>query len=347
MSQQPGARKNGKHRSRWPRWAWWLLTVLVAVLTVFLVFSQRRELEEALHLIARADPSRLAVAAVCEAVSLLCLAAVQRRLLLAGGTRWSLRRWTAIMLGANAMAGAIPGGAAMATAWNYEQLRRRGVEGSLAAAVLAVAGLLSVASLGVLMVLGLFTAGAKGPATLVHPVVGVLIALFLSVSAGLLLVRSPAVRDRVRRSWTGLGRRNGRIERLQKGLAHTVSQVRGLEPGVRPWLPPLGLALLNWLFDVACLLACMWAMDIDPPWHGLLLAFSLAQIPGSLRLTPGSLGVIEASMAALLVLYGMPTGPAIAATLLYRIFSFWLLQPIGWASWLVVSRQKAEEPAAR
>jgi len=34
-----------------------------------------------------------------------------------------------------------------------------------------------------------------------------------------------------------------------------------------------------------------------------------------------------------LVAYGMPASTAVAAVLLYRIISFWILVPIGWAAW--------------
>ncbi|WP_406102477.1 flippase-like domain-containing protein [Streptomyces sp. NBC_01003] len=47
--------------------------------------------------------------------------------------------------------------------------------------------------------------------------------------------------------------------------------------------------------------------------------------------------MIEASLSALLVLFGLPSGPAIGATLLYRAISYWALQPIGWACWIGVA----------
>lgn len=75
------------------------------------------------------------------------------------------------------------------------------------------------------------------------------------------------------------------------------------------------------------------------PWHSLILAYVLTQIPGSLRLTPGSHGIVETSLSALLVLYGLQPGPAIAATLLYRAISYWALQPIGRMCWLAVTLQ--------
>jgi hypothetical protein len=95
--------------------------------------------------------------------------------------------------------------------------------------------------------------------------------------------------------------------------------------------------LLNWVFDAACLAASLWALGIGVPWHGLLLAYALTQITGSLRITPGGLGLVEASLSALLIAYGLQPGQAFAATFLYRIISYWALQPVGWASWIGVT----------
>jgi hypothetical protein len=65
----------------------------------------------------------------------------------------------------------------------------------------------------------------------------------------------------------------------------------------------------------------------------VLVAYALTQIAASFPITPGGLGVVEGSLAALLVAYGMPVDRAVAATLLYRLVSFWALVPVGWAVW--------------
>ena len=46
---------------------------------------------------------------------------------------------------------------------------------------------------------------------------------------------------------------------------------------------------------------------------------------GSIGLTPGGLGVIEAALAAGLVAIGVTGHHALAAVLLYRLISFWLV----------------------
>ncbi|TGB09179.1 flippase-like domain-containing protein [Streptomyces palmae] len=323
---------------------WWLGAGLLVGAAVLVAVWRRHEFAQAFNLISRVRVPQLAVAVACEALSLVCFAAVPRRLLLASGVRWSLRRMTAIAVAANAVAGALPGGAAFATAWVYRQLSRRGVEPMLAAAVLVVAGALSALGLAILIVSGLLTVGTAGAAAVVRPLAGI---LALALVIGLVvfsLSRFAGFRTIVRRTWVRAGERFRQLRRAQTLLVRVVEQARNLQPGFRPWLRPAAYALLNWVFDAACLTACLWALDIGVPWRGILLAYALTQIPGSLRLTPGSIGVVEASLSALLVLYGLSPGAAIAGALLYRAISYWALQPVGWAIWIRLTFQ-ADRPS--
>ncbi|MER6566816.1 lysylphosphatidylglycerol synthase transmembrane domain-containing protein [Streptomyces sp. NPDC001093] len=315
---------------------WWSVAVLLAAAVVLIAILRRRELAQAYHLIAGVHPLPMAGAVVCQVLSIVCFAAMYRWLLGAGGTCWSLRRTTAIVVAANAVAGALPGGAAFSAAWVFRQLRRRGVEQVLAAAVLVVAGALAVLGLAVLLVAGVVAAGPAGLRTVLLPVAGALVLLGIALAV-VGASRFSGFRHAAGRVWTSAGTRSRRIQQGQEALARLVAQARGLQPGLRPWLRPFAFALLNWVFDVACLAASLWALGIGVPWHSLLLAYVLTQIPGSLRLTPGSLGIVETSLSALLVLYGLRPGPAIAATLLYRAVSYWALQPVGWACWLAIT----------
>ncbi|MGW3247954.1 lysylphosphatidylglycerol synthase transmembrane domain-containing protein [Streptomyces sp. NPDC001070] len=324
-------------RGRWPGWARWAGAAVLVTGVVFLAGSHRRELAQAYGLIAGVRGPELTVAVACEAVSLLCSAAVPRRLLAAGGVCWSLRRVLGITVAGNAVAGALPGGAAFATAWSYRQFSRRGVSPALAATVLVAAGALSALGLAALAAGGMFGLGAIGTPAFLRPVAGVLMVTAAAATAVLGLSRSARFRGAVRRAWASAGRRSPRVRRGQEALAAVAVQTRTLQPGVRPWLWPACLALLNWVLDAACLVCCMWALGIPVPWRGLLLAYALTQLPGSLRLTPGSLGVVEAGLSALLVACGLEPAQAIAATLLYRAVSYWALQPIGWSAWIAVT----------
>lgn len=325
-----------------PRAGWlvWLLAAAVIIAALVLAASRRDELGQAFEQLSHVNPAKAAVALICQAGALWCLAAVQRWLLLTGGLRMGMRPLLSMILASNAVAGALPGGAAFSAAWLYQQLHRRGASKALAAASLVIAGALSALGLIVVLAAGLLTAGARGPAGVLGRIGIVLVVLALLV---LVLARSAAVRAWARRWWRRVQARHRRAREGTEAVNRLLVQARAIQPGFRPWLRPYAYAQFNWLLDAACLVASLWALGIPVPWHGVLIAYGLTQIPGSLRLTPGGVGVVEASMAALLVVYGLNAADALAATLLYRIWSYWLLQPIGWGCWLALSVQGRRE----
>ncbi|MEV5845352.1 lysylphosphatidylglycerol synthase transmembrane domain-containing protein [Streptomyces sp. NPDC051985] len=324
-----------------PGWVWWVCAGLIGVGAALFALSRRRELAEAYHLITRVRPLGVAVAVAFEALSVLCFAAVPRWLLRTGGVRWSLGRMTSTTMAANAMAGALPGGAAVSAAWLLRYLSRRGAGHVLAVAVVVTAGVASALSLLLLLAVGVLLAGPAGPDAVVRPVVTVLLIALTTGVVVLGLCGFAPVRRVLRRVWGAVCRRFGWARRIGSDLAGLVGQVRGVEPRLLPWLWPLTFALLNWTADVACLAATMWALGVPVPRRGLLLAYALTQLAGSLRLTPGNLGIAEATLSALLVVYGLPPGRAIAATFLYRVISYWALQPVGWSCWIALTLENA------
>jgi Lysylphosphatidylglycerol synthase TM region len=67
----------------------------------------------------------------------------------------------------------------------------------------------------------------------------------------------------------------------------------------------------------------------------VLLAYAAAGIVALLPLTPGGLGLVEASLSGLLVLAGVRAGYAVLAILAYRIASYWLPLLAGPPSYLL------------
>jgi uncharacterized protein (TIRG00374 family) len=54
------------------------------------------------------------------------------------------------------------------------------------------------------------------------------------------------------------------------------------------------------------------------------LAYAATAVIALVPLTPGGLGIVEASLSGLLVLAGVPSANAIIATLAYRLVTYWL-----------------------
>ncbi|GAA3803279.1 lysylphosphatidylglycerol synthase transmembrane domain-containing protein [Streptomyces chiangmaiensis] len=331
---EPATDPKAVRRPRWQVWAWWTATVVVVALAVAGGVSHRHELAGTSHLLTHVSVPKLAVALAFEAASFVSLAALQRWLLRGAETRPGQGTMTGLAFAANAMAGALPGGSALSVAWAIRQLRRRDIGLALAAAMLVVAGALSVLALALLLTLGALVADPAGPGSGLRTVVlltaVVLAAVIVSVVC---LTRSSGLRRSARHAGRRVTARWRAGKRLGNLLADVLHQAESIQPGLRGWTRPCMLALLNWLCDAAALVACLWALGIGVPWRGMLVSYGLAQISISLRLTPGSLGIAEASLSTLLVVQGLRADQAIAAALLYRVVSSWAVQPIGWACW--------------
>src|SRR5262249_54998933 len=78
-----------------------------------------------------------------------------------------------------------------------------------------------------------------------------------------------------------------------------------------------------------CLALSFLAVGDQPPWHRLLLGYGAAQLAAMLPFTPGGLGVVEGSLTLALVSYGGAYPTTLAAVLLYRLLSYWLILPAG------------------
>ena len=77
-------------------------------------------------------------------------------------------------------------------------------------------------------------------------------------------------------------------------------------------------------FDYGCLLAALRATGASPQPSLVLLAYAAAGVVALFPVTPGGLGIVEASLSGLLILAGVRAGYAVLAVLAYRIASYWL-----------------------
>jgi uncharacterized protein (TIRG00374 family) len=79
----------------------------------------------------------------------------------------------------------------------------------------------------------------------------------------------------------------------------------------------------------------------------VLLAFAAAGILALVPITPGGLGIVEASLSGLLVLAGVPGGAAFVATLAYRLASYWLPLLAGLVAYVLFRRYRTGNPGGR
>ena len=109
--------------------------------------------------------------------------------------------------------------------------------------------------------------------------------------------------------------------------------------------PYFGLAiachLVIYLLNVVILYVLALALGFHMTLSVAFIAFTFTQFISMVSFVPGAIGVFEGGMSVILISFGIPTGLAVAVTLLFRGVIFWLPMPIGW--WLYKKYTKKEK----
>jgi uncharacterized protein (TIRG00374 family) len=301
------------------------LVVAVAGLAIYLVLPRLTAVLGSWPRLSTLSPIWFADAIAAELASFTCNFALQRLAL-------QTRGWFAVVtagLAGNAVTNSLPGGDAAGAAVQFGMLTTAGFDTDTAVGALTTFSLLGVGGLLALPIVALPTilAGAPISRGLAHTaLLGIAgFVLFAIFGAVLLYTDRPltAVGRAAQgvRNWFTRGRRPP-MTGLDKRLLTERDTIRTVL-GEKWWQAAL-LTAGRLGFDYGCLLAALRATGADPSPSLVLLAYSAAGIIGLLPLTPGGLGIVEASLSGLLILAGVRTGDAVLATLAYRIASYWL-----------------------
>jgi glycosyltransferase 2 family protein len=103
----------------------------------------------------------------------------------------------------------------------------------------------------------------------------------------------------------------------------------------------IGGALLLSLSYILCLAACVAAFGRSVPIASIAVVYLTGSAIGSILPTPGGLGGVEAALTAGLTAAGLPGAVAVSAVLLFRLLTFWLPVPFGWAGLSFLERHQA------
>jgi uncharacterized protein (TIRG00374 family) len=319
------------------------VTVVTVVAFAVLVLGKRTALTRSLGRIGHPQWSWIALGVVLEVSSMTSFGMMQSRLLRVGGRRVGTRPMMATIFAANALSVSVPvAGPELGAAFAFRRFKEQGADSSLAGWTLLVGGLASWFGAAVVLAAGGVLSGNI-------LVTGVTIGAGLLAVSAVLAVRVGASRARLRlvvaRSAAWAIRRVSRffsrpVEDPAAAVNGWIEGLRSLRPSKAEWGKVGGLGLANWLADIGVLAMSILALGGTVPWRSLLLVYGLATLIGSLGITPGGLGLVEGTLCLGLVSTGLPAAVALAAVLLYRLVSFWLVMATGWLVllWLRIER---------
>jgi uncharacterized protein (TIRG00374 family) len=274
--------------------------------------------------LAKLSPAWFAGAVVAEVISFVCTFGLQRIVL-------RTRGWFAVVaagLTGNAVTNVVPGGSAVGAAVQFRMLATAGIDADNAAGGLAATSLLSVGGLLALPVIALpaILGGTQVSPGLDHAALLGLGAFGVFVLLGVVLMvfdRPLAmVGSLVQGILNHIPRRRKKTENLGARLLRQRDDIRAALG--RNWLMAVLLIGGRLGFDYLCLLGVLRATGSNPRPSLVLLAYAAAGVIALVPLTPGGLGIVEASLSGLLVLAGVHAGSALVATLAYRLISYWL-----------------------
>jgi uncharacterized protein (TIRG00374 family) len=270
------------------------------------------------------NPGWFVVMAALEAASFLCIWLLIGLCL--GSSRYFLIGSSQLV--GNAISKTLPGGAAVGAATQYRLLVAGGMDATRIATGLTAVSLINTATLFALPVLSLpaiigGVAVARGLARAAWLGVGVFV-LLVGGGAVLLLADRPI-------RWTGrtVERIHNAVLRRRPPMHDLADRLTKERDVVRntldeDWVSAILRSVGNVLFDYLALVAALVAAGARPKPSLVLLAYVAAVVLGSIPITPGGLGFVEAGLTATLILAGVPGAQATLATLAYRLVSYWL-----------------------
>jgi uncharacterized protein (TIRG00374 family) len=309
------------------------VSVLTVAAFVVLVLGRRTALTRSLGRIDHPQWSWIALGVALEALSMVTFAMMQRRLLRVGGSRVGSRPMMATTFAANALSVSVPvAGPELGAAFSFRRFKEQGADTSLAGWTLLAGGLASWFGAVFVLAAGGVLSGnvVVTGVTILGGLLGVFGGLALWVGVGRTRLRLVVTRSAV---W-GIRCLSRFLSRPVHDPAATVNGwiegLGSLRPSKPEWGKVGGLGIANWLSDIGVLAVSILALGGTVPWRSLLLIYGLATLIGSLGITPGGLGLVEGTLCLGLVSTGLPAALALAAVLLYRLVSFWLVMATGW-----------------
>jgi uncharacterized protein (TIRG00374 family) len=316
------------------------LPVAVAGAAIYLVLPALIKVLGEWPRLSTLNPVWFAVALAAELASFTCNFALQRLAL-------RTRGWFAVVtagLAGNAVTNSLPGGDAAGAAVQFRMLTTAGFETDTAVGGLTTFSLLGVGGLLALpvFVLPAIVAGVPVSRGLVHTALLGLAGFVLYAVLGGILLRTDRPLALLGRAAQNLWNRVTRGHRPPvTGLDTRLLAERDTIRGVlgRHWRQAVLLTAGRLGFDYGCLLAALRATGADPRPSLVLLAYAAAGIVALFPLTPGGLGIVEASLSGLLILAGVRPGYALLATLAYRVLSYWLPLVAGLPAYLLFRRR--------
>ena len=129
--------------------------------------------------------------------------------------------------------------------------------------------------------------------------------------------------------------------RLAPTLGQVLPMLLDLAQNPRKLAEGIGGAFMLTVLYVLCLASCVRAVGGALPVISIAVVYLTGSALGSAAPTPGGLGAVEVALSAGLTAAGLGNALALSSVLLFRLLTFWLPVPAGWAAFNYLQRKQA------
>lgn len=300
-----------KARSRWISW-FFGLGLLVAVVMIATHHSQEMAFAQ---LVLQVRPAWLLVALLLQMGTYVTDARIWQQVLRRANISRPLRSYVGLGLAKLFMDQAIPSVGLSGTLLVIQALDRRGVPrgASMAAVVIDLVSYYSAYTLA--LVIAFCIVWIHGELT---PLMALPVGIFAPLAGAVLMGLLWVTRGRALPSWLK------RLPFIRPVLQALGEAMPAIAHNVSLITRCTGLQIAILLLDAGTLWIMLWALGFEVNPAPVFASFMLSTLARTLGVVPGGLGVFEAVSVATLKLIGVPVAAGLAATLLFRVFTFWL-----------------------
>jgi uncharacterized membrane protein YbhN (UPF0104 family) len=212
-------------------------------------------------------------------------------------------------------------------ALNIRYLRKSGVTPADAAASVGVSQVIAFALHTVLLVIFAALTGSSHAASVRLPG-WAYIGLAVLVGVILVILAVPFTRRLL-------------VSRLRPTLSEVIPRLLDIAQQPAKLAEGTGGALLLTASYIGCLAVSVLAFGGSLPLDSVAVVYLTGAAIGSIVPTPGGIGAVEAALTAGLTAAGLSGATAISSVLLFRMVTFWLPVPLGWAALSYLQRHDA------
>ncbi|MGP3968042.1 flippase-like domain-containing protein [Streptomyces sp. 6N223] len=211
-------------------------------------------------------------------------------------------------------------------ALNARYLQRQGLRSGHAVASVGASQIFGLgAHIVLLMVFGYITGSEHTPT--LSPSRTIIAGVLTAAVAGLIVTAVPALRRFV-------------SERVRSLFAGVVPRMLDVVQRPKKLMAGIGGMLLMTLAFVMCLDASLRAFGEELSYPTIAVVYLTANALGSAAPTPGGVAAVEAALITALGFFGVDTGVALPAVLLFRVVTFWLPFLPGWLAFTQLTRKE-------